>query len=449
MNQSIFRQYDIRGIVDHDLTPAVVETLGRGIGTMMRGLNRRRVSLGWDARLSSPIYKEAMTEGLTSTGMDVVQLGMCTTPSFYFSIHHLATDGGVMITGSHNPPEFNGFKVNVGNKSIFGKEIQGLYRLIEKGEFSSGRSKVEETIIIPDYIDYLSSAFEMKRSLKIALDSGNGTAGMAAPEVFRRLGCEVIELYSEPDGNFPNHHPDPTVEKFIVDLKRTVLDQGLDFGVAYDGDADRIGVIDDEGNIIWGDMLMVIFARDILAKNPGAAIIGEVKSSQKMYDDIARHGGCPIMWKTGHSLIKNKMKEEGALLAGEMSGHIFFNDRYFGFDDAIYASGRLAEIVAAGDKPLSHYLDDLPQSFSTPEIRFDCPDDRKFKVIEKAQRYFKEEGYDVNDIDGVRLNFGDGWGLLRASNTQPVLVMRFEAQSSERLDKIESLVRDKLNDFLS
>ncbi|MBL7190614.1 phosphomannomutase/phosphoglucomutase [bacterium] len=447
MNRTIFRQYDIRGLVDEDLNQEVVTTLGRGIGTMFRNLGMKRISLGWDARFSSPIYRDALTEGLNSTGVNVIHLGMCTTPSSYFAIHHLKTDGGVMITGSHNPPEFNGFKVNVGNKSIFGEEIQDLYRLIEKGQFASGKGSVEEYLIITHYIGYLSAAVKLNRKLRIALDSGNGTGGLVAPEVFRRLGCEVTELFSEPDGNFPNHHPDPTVEKFIADLKRTVVDNKLDFGVAYDGDADRIGVIDDKGNIIWGDMLMVIFARSILKDNPGAAIIGEVKSSQKMYDDIAKHGGRPIMWKTGHSLIKNKMKEEGALLAGEMSGHIFFNDRYLGYDDAVYASCRLAEIVAAGNKPLSGFLNDLPKTYSTPEIRFDCTDDVKFKVIERAQDYFIKAGYDVNDIDGVRLNFGDGWGLLRASNTQPVLVMRFEAESEKRLEEIETLVRNKLKDF--
>ena len=448
MNRTIFRQYDIRGVVDVDLNHEVVRTLGRGIGTMLKSQGRKRITVGWDARLTGPAYRDAMTEGLISTGMDVIHLGMCTTPGFYFSIHHLQVDGGVMITGSHNPPEFNGFKVNAGPESVYGEGIQDIYRIIEKGDFARGEGKIKEYMIIPDYIDYLKNAVSIDRLLRVALDAGNGTAGLVAPEVFRHLGCTVFELFSEPDGNFPNHHPDPTIPEFVETLKENVLDKHLDFGVAYDGDSDRIGVIDNEGRIIWGDELMVIFSRDILRKNPGATIIGEVKSSQRLYDDIAANGGYPIMWKTGHSLIKSKMREEGALLAGEMSGHIFFNDRYFGYDDAIYASLRLAEIVSSGDKPLSEYLSDLPLSFSTPEIRFDCPEEKKFPVVAEAVKYFKEAGYDVNDIDGVRLNMEDGWGLLRASNTQPVLVMRFEAQSEARLQEIKSLVEGKLNDLL-
>ena len=449
MNRTIFRQYDIRGLVDIDLTPDIVRDLGRGIGTMMRSQGLKRMTLGWDARLSGPVYRDAITEGLISTGMDVIQLGMCATPNFYFSIHHLQMDGGVMITGSHNPPEFNGFKVNVGDKSIYGEEIQDLYRIIEKGEFATGEGKVKQYDILPDYIDFLTNAFSIERPLRVALDAGNGTAGLTAPAIFKNLGCVTYELFSEPDGNFPNHHPDPTIPEFIETLRDNVIQKSLDFGVAYDGDSDRIGVIDENGRIIWGDELMVIFSRDILRKNPGAAIIAEVKSSQRLYDDIAANGGVPIMWKTGHSLIKSKMKEEGALLAGEMSGHIFFNDRYFGYDDAIYASLRLAEIVSRSDKPLSEYLADLPKSYSTPEIRFECPEEKKFEIVERVVKYFKDAGYDVNDIDGVRLNIGDGWGLLRASNTQPVLVMRFEAQSLEKLEEIKSLIENKLDEFFA
>ena len=448
MNQAIFRQYDIRGVVGKDLTPDIVRTLGKGIGTMLQQKGAKRMTLGWDARLSSPDYRDAITEGVVSTGTDVIQLGMCPTPAFYFSIYQLQADGGVMITGSHNPPEFNGFKVNVGQESIYGEQIQDLFRLIEKGTFAQGEGTVKQYDIIADYKAYLKSAFGIDRPLRVALDSGNGTAGLIAPEVFKYYNCVAYELYSEPDGNFPHHHPDPTVPEYMQDLKAKVLEKNLDFGVAYDGDADRIGVIDDQGNIIWGDELMIIFSRKILRTNPGAAIIAEVKSSQRLYDDIAANGGRPIMWKTGHSLIKAKMKQEGALLAGEMSGHIFFGDRYFGFDDAIYASLRLAEIVASSDKLLSEYLADLPKAYSTPEIRFDTPEEKKFEVVKKAQEYFKAQGYEVNDIDGVRLNMGDGWGLLRASNTQPVLVMRFEAQTEQRLQEIRDLVEGKLRDFL-
>ena len=448
MNQTIFRKYDIRGLVNKDLTPEIVTNLGKAIGTMLQQKGLKRMTLGWDARHSSPVYRDAITKGLTSTGMNVIQLGMCPTPAFYFSIHHLQADGGVMITGSHNPPEFNGFKINVGSESIYGDRIMDVYRIIEKGIFVTGEGSVKHYKINPDYINYLKTAVSIDRPLRIALDAGNGTAGLVAPEVFKYHTCVVYDLYSEPDGDFPNHHPDPTVPEYIMDLRDKVLEKNLDFGVAYDGDSDRIGVIDEKGNIIWGDELMVIFSRSILRKNPGATVIAEVKSSQRLYDDIAANGGRPIMWKTGHSLIKAKMKEEQALLAGEMSGHIFFNDRYFGFDDAIYASLRLAEIVAQDFRPLSDYLSDLPKSYSTPEIRFDTPEEKKFDVVRKAQEYFKAEGYDVNDIDGVRLNMGDGWGLLRASNTQPVLVMRFEAQSEARLQEIRDLVEGKLRDFL-
>ena len=448
MNREIFRQYDIRGVVDVDLNEEIVETLGKGIGTLLQKQGKMRICLGWDARLSGPSYSDAMTRGLTSTGIDVIKLGMVTTPIFYFSIHHLQTDGGVMITGSHNPPEFNGFKVNVGTDSLYGEGIQDLYRLIEKGYFLSGEGTIKSYNVIPDYIDYMKSAISIDRPLRIALDAGNGTAGLAAPEIFRYHICVTYDLFMEPDGNFPNHHPDPTIPKNLEDLKKIVLQKNLDFGVAYDGDADRIGVIDEKGNVIWGDQLMIIFSRSILRKNPGATIIGEVKSSQSLYDDVALNGGNPIMWKTGHSLIKSKMKEEHALLAGEMSGHIFFNDRYFGFDDAIYASLRLAEIVASSDKPLSEYLADVPKAYSTPEIRFDCPEDKKFGIVSQAVKYFKDADYNVNDIDGVRLNMGDGWGLLRASNTQPVLVMRFEAQTEQRLAEIKALVENKLHEFL-
>ena len=449
MKQSIFRQYDIRGLVDIDLTPDSVRILGRAIGTMVsKERERRRLTLGWDARHSSPVYRDAISQGLREAGMDVIQLGMCTTPAFYFSVRHLQADGGVMITGSHNPPEFNGFKVNIGHESIYGDQIQKLYHIIQNGEFAQGEGKIKQYDIMPDYIDFLKKAFSLDRPLRVAMDSGNGTAGLAAPEVFKHYDCVVYELFSEPDGDFPNHHPDPTIPEFIEPLRQLVLEKNLDFGVAFDGDADRIGVVDDQGSIIWGDELMVIFARSILKRNPGATIIAEVKSSQRLFDDVAKNGGRPIMWKTGHSLIEAKMREENALLAGEMSGHIFFNDRYFGFDDAIYAALRLAEIVSQSEEPLSEYLTDLPPSYSTPEIRFECPDDKKFAVVKQAVDYFKAQEYDVVDIDGVRLNMGDGWGLLRASNTQPALVMRFEAQNAERLAEIKALVENKLNDFL-
>ena len=313
MNREIFRQYDIRGVVGVDLDDDMVEILGKGIGTLLQNKGETRITLGMDARLSGPAFSEAITRGLISTGIDVIQLGMVTTPIFYFSIHHLMTGGGVMITGSHNPPEFNGFKINTGTDSLYGEGIQDLYRLIEKGYFLSGEGSVKEYNIIPDYIDYMKTAISLDRPLRVALDGGNGTAGLAAPDIFKYHTCVAYNLFMEPDGNFPNHHPDPTIPKNVEELRKVVLEKNLDFGVAFDGDADRIGVVDEKGNIIWGDQLMIIFSRSILRKNPGAAIIGEVKSSQNLYDDIKKNGGEPIMWKTGHSLIKSKMKQEKAL----------------------------------------------------------------------------------------------------------------------------------------
>lgn len=448
INPGIFRQYDIRGVWEEDLTPEVVELLGRGFAAYLLkiiGKDKARISVGRDTRLHSPAIRDSLVKGLITSGIDVVDLGVCPTPLQYYSLHKLSLDGGVMITGSHNPPEFNGFKLSVGKDTIFGNAIQDIRAVIDKGKFVTGKGSVVAYAIINDYTDYLKGKFESLSGLKVVIDAGNGTGGLVAPHIMKALGADIVELYCEPDGNFPNHHPDPTLVESLEDLIAKVKKEKAHAGIGYDGDADRIGVVDEEGDIIWGDRLMIIFSRDILKDSPGAKIIGEVKCSQTLYDDIAAHGGTPVMWKTGHSLIKEKMKKEQAVLAGEMSGHLFFSHRYFGFDDAIYAGLRLLEIVKRAGKPysLKRLLMDVPDVVSTPEIRFDCPDNIKFKIVEKAQKAFDE--FESITIDGIRINFDYGWALIRASNTQPVLVLRFEAENESRLKEIRDLVESRLN----
>jgi phosphomannomutase/phosphoglucomutase len=448
VDKKIFRQYDIRGVWGADLTEDAALLIGKAFGTLSReacGRDKVRITVGRDVRLSSAAISENLISGIASAGADVIDIGECPTPVQYFSLYRLDADGGIMVTGSHNPPEYNGFKLSIGKETIYGSEIQRIREIIEGGRFAEGKGRIEKKEIISDYIARLRGDFPDLSGIKVVLDAGNGTAGLAAPEIVAGLGAEAIRLFCEPDGNFPNHHPDPVVPENLSALIRTVGETGADIGVAFDGDSDRIGVVDADGEIVWGDRLMILFAREVLRNNPGAAIIGEVKCSQIMYDEIARCGGTPIMWKTGHSLIKKKMKEEKALLAGEMSGHIFFADRYFGYDDAIYAALRLLELMKRNGRPYSirKLLAGLPEVYSTPEIRFDCPDERKFGVVGQMQAAFA--GYDVNTIDGARVNFGDGWALVRASNTQPALVMRFEAESAESLKRIRSVVEEKLN----
>ncbi|MBI5187513.1 MAG: phosphomannomutase/phosphoglucomutase [Nitrospirae bacterium] len=464
LNPAIFRQYDIRGIWGKDLTEEVIEKIGRAFAVYLRDILKKekiKVSIGRDVRLSSPAILEALSHGLLVSGIDVVDIGVCPTPLQYFSLFHLPVDGGVMITGSHNPPEFNGMKLSVGKETLYGDRIQDVRRIAEKDDFIWGAGTIEVYEIIPEYIEHLKTGFPSLGRIKVVIDAGNGTGGLVAPQLMKGLGCEVIELYCEPDGNFPNHHPDPVVMENIKDLIANVAAHGADLGIGYDGDADRIGVVDGDGDVVWGDRLMIIFARDIIESQKSKVksqnsklktqnskpltFVGEVKCSQIMYDEIKRLGGDPIMWKTGHSLIKSKMKETGALLAGEMSGHIFFSDRYFGYDDAIYASLRLLEILAKNGSPYSikRLLADVPESVSTPEIRFECPDEIKFKIVDKAKEAFRD--YPLNDIDGIRINFDKGWALIRASNTQPALVMRFEAKDEESLRGIKEFVEGKLN----
>lgn len=448
MNSQVFREYDIRGIVANDFDDDFVVDLGRGYATLLHRAGKKTITLGRDCRLSSDRLRDRLVEGLLSGCINVVDIGVVPTPLLYFSVLSWKMDGGAMITGSHNAAEYNGFKLGVGSTTIYGAEIQRLREIIERHDFvtTGAKGSLSERPVIPDYNDFILSQFKLTPGLKVVVDGGNGCGGVVAAPLMKRLGLETFELYTEMDGRFPNHHPDPTVEENMRDLIAAVKKNKAAIGIAYDGDADRVGAVDENGKIVWGDELMVAFSRAVLRERPGATIIGDVKCSKRMYDDIARHGGRPIMWKTGHSLIKSKLKEEHAALAGEMSGHMFFADRYFGFDDAIYASFRILEILSREGRGLGAILADLPPSHFTPEIRLDCPDDRKFEVVRQAADFFRKH-YEVIDIDGVRVNFADGWGLLRASNTQPALVTRFEATSEKRLAEIRALFDGKLREL--
>lgn len=446
MTPEIFREYDIRGLVDEQITDEDVLSLGRGIGTYLAEHGCHHLTLGRDCRLSSERFNEQMIKGLIESGCHVTDIGICPTPVLYFSIRHLKQEGGVMITASHNPPEYNGFKVCLGMDSVHGREIQKIREIIEKRAFIDGQGSLSEADAVTPYKQYVEENIQVPNPMKVGIDAGNGTAGVIGVPIIRRLNCEVYDIYCEMDGNFPNHEADPTVAANLEDLIALVKEKNLDIGIGYDGDGDRIGVVDENGGIIYGDQLMIIFSREILSRKPGATFISEVKCSKTMYDDIEKNGGRAIMWKTGHSLIKEKMKIEKAELAGEMSGHMFFADRYFGYDDAVYASCRLIEILSRTGKTVSELLSDVPPTYSTPEIRVECPDHIKFRVVEKLTEAFRKE-YNVIDIDGVRIVFDDGWGLVRASNTQPALVLRFEALSQDRRDEIKSMVESRLEEI--
>lgn len=446
INPQIFRAYDIRGIAGKDLTEPVVREIGKGYGTYIQNHGGQQVSIGRDVRLSSKPFRDALIEGILSTGCHVIDMGLIPTPLLYFSLFHLPIDGGIMITGSHNPPEYNGFKISRGQQTLTGEDIQEIRHLIEQQSFRQGKGELSSTDIVTPYLQMVQERIHLKRSLRVVVDAGNGTGGLLAPELLRRLGCQVSELYCEPDGNFPHHHPDPTIAENLADLIREVRAQGADVGVAYDGDADRLGVVDDQGNIVWGDQLMILFARDVLARQPGASIVFDVKCSQNLVQEITKLGGKPVMWMTGHSLIKKKLREEGAVLGGEMSGHLFFVDGYFGYDDAIYASCRLLEILSHASSSLSTILGDLPRTYSTPELRVECPEEEKFHIVELLKEYFVSR-YETITLDGVRINFPHGWGLIRASNTQPILVLRYEADSPEHLQEIRETIEEKLREF--
>jgi len=447
---SIFREYDIRGVVGEELTPALAEKIGRAYGSLAVRAGAKAVAVGRDGRTSAMQMRESLLKGLLGCGLDVVDIGVCPTPLLYYALFTLPVGGGVMITASHNPPQYNGFKLCLGQDSMHGAAIQALKADIDKGRFESGQGTVSEHPIIPDYMAYMKKSFAHVKAGKLhaIVDCGNGMGGLVGPDALRLLGCRVTGMYEDVDGRFPNHHPDPTVAANLQDLIRKVREAKADVGIAYDGDADRIGAVDEKGDILWGDKLLVLYARDVLKNKPGATIISEVKASQVFYDDVVKRGGRSIMWKAGHSLIKAKMKEEKAALAGEMSGHMFFADRYFGYDDAVYASCRLVEILAAAGRPLSTLLADLPPTVSTPEIRVDCPDEVKFRVVEEAKQQLARE-HKIIDIDGVRVLFPEGWGLVRASNTQPALVLRFEATSEAALQKIRDVVESQVKQYVA
>ncbi len=449
MNPSIFREYDIRGLAEEDFDESFALMLGKVHGTRLRAAGGARVSVGRDCRSSSDRYAEAVIQGLVSAGLRVYDVGVCPTPLLYFSLFHLNLDGGIQVTASHNPPEYNGFKVCAGKETLYGQQLQEIRKKIEQKEFedSPGGSRQPYDIVPPYQEHLLRDIPKLAKSLKVVVDAGSGVAGPVAPPLFRRLGCTVGEIACVPDGTFPIHHPDPTIPENLEMLIQKVKEIKADLGIAYDGDGDRIGAVDEEGKILWGDQLLILFARDVLKRCPGSVIISEVKCSQTLFDEISLHGGVPIMWKAGHSLLKAKMKETHALLAGEMSGHMFFADRYFGYDDAIYAALRLTELLARSDRPLSGLLADLPKTVSTPEIRVECPDDRKFEIVEKAKDRFRTR-YPIIDVDGARIQFSEGWGLLRASNTQPALVLRFEAKTGERLKEYRKIIEDELRKLL-
>lgn len=458
----IFREYDIRGVVGRDYDEEFSFLLGKAFGSLIRERrsDARHVSVGRDARLSSETLSSELMRGVISTGLNVYDIGLCPTPLQYFSLYHLGLDGGVMVTGSHNPPEYNGFKISVGNHTIFGEDIQEIKRRMrdQLWDETAVSGTIQKYDILSAYRSFMIERFSSLasphyRRLKIVVDAGNGTAGVIAPDIIEAIGCDVIALYCEPDGTFPNHHPDPTVPEYIQDLIRLTKERSADMGVGYDGDADRIGIVDTEGNIIWGDQIMIMLSRDILGRKPHSVIIGDVKCSQRMFDDIAKHGGVPIMWKTGHSLVKNKMRQENALLAGEFSGHIFIGDDYFGYDDAIYTTLRLIEIMKKSGSGIQDLLADVPRTVYTPEIRIECREDQKKPLVEKLTLKCKELARsggspvpikEIYDIDGARVVFERGWGLVRCSNTQPVIVMRFEADDEEFLKRYRSFLEHTL-----
>jgi phosphomannomutase/phosphoglucomutase len=451
MNPQIFREYDIRGIVGRDFDASDMERIGLAFGTYVRQQGGKRLAVGRDHRLSSESLCAALSKGLRATGCDIVDVGLVPTPLLYFSLFHLNTDGGCMITASHNPADYNGIKLCFGRGALHGDEIQHIGRLAEHGPFTEGSSERTETEVRSPYMAYITNQIQLQRPLRVVVDAGNGTSGLVIQDLLRQLGCEVYELFCEVDGTFPNHHPDPTVPENLAAIIREVQVRQADVGLAYDGDSDRLGVIDERGEIIWGDRLLVLFAREVLSRQPGAKVIFDVKCSQVLVDDIRQHGGKPIMWMTGHSLIKKKLYEEQAALAGEMSGHLFFADGYFGYDDALYASCRLLQILDRAKAPLSSLLADLAVTYSTPEIRVTCADEDKFMVVEQLKTRFQQVGHvrEVITIDGARIVFPDGWGLVRASNTQPALVLRFEATTAERLGAIQTFVTEHLRDFPS
>jgi len=446
LNESIFREYDIRGIVETDLTDDAVKKIASAFATIYVRAGKKQISIGMDGRPSSENIKNIFIETMCSYGINVVDIGLVPTPVLYYSVFKLELGGGIIITASHNPSEYNGFKALLGKNALSGDEIREIYEIARDERFPEviGGGKIESKDMVSDYIDYVENDITLDKKIKVVVDSGNGTGGITGVPLFKKLGADVIDIFTEVDGSFPNHHPDPTKIENLQDLIAKVKETGADLGIGFDGDADRIGVVDGEGNILWGDMLMVLFSREILKDNPGRKIISEVKASEVLYAEIKKNGGIPIMWKAGHSLIKKKIFEEDAILAGEVSGHIFFNDRWFGFDDAVYSGARLLELLSNSTQTLEEMVETIPETFNTPEIRVDTTEKAKFVIVDKIVSIFKEN-YEVIDIDGARIKFPDGWALVRASNTQPSLVLRFESDSEENLQKIRDIVEPILD----
>jgi len=443
---TILREYDIRGVIGETLHEADAHAIGRSFAAVLKEAGGKSAAVGRDGRLSSPAMEKALVEGLRESGIDVVRIGLGPTPMLYFAVNTLGVDGGIMVTGSHNPPTHNGFKIMLGKKPFFGADILGLGKLAAEGKFPNGSGKVSEKYVLDDYVARLLKDYDGTRDLHVAWDAGNGATGEALQKLVAKLPGKHLLLNEQIDGRFPAHHPDPTEVKNLVQLQEAVTKNGCDLGIAFDGDGDRIGLVDGKGRILWGDQFMVLMARDIVRQKPRATIIADVKASQVLFDEIERMGGTPLMWRTGHSLIKSKMAETGAPLAGEMSGHIFFADRYYGYDDALYAGVRILGMLARGTESLAQFRDNLPSVVNTPELRFPCGDDRKFKIVEEVRARLEKAGASVSAIDGVRVKTKEGWWLLRASNTQDVLVARAEARDAAGLETLKKLLVDQLRE---
>ena len=445
LNQYIFREYDIRGKVSDDFPPELVEALGKGFGTYIKRSGGQEIALSGDVRLTTPDLMEQFKTGVLSTGVDVIKIGILPTPANYYSMFSLGVAGAVQITGSHNPPEFNGFKLSRDKKAVFGEAIQEIRVIIEKEDYETGEGTEASYDILTKYKRMIASKIDIKKPMKVVMDCGNAAGAICAPEIFKNLNVDLTELYCDVDGTFPNHHPDPTVKENLVDLISLVKQGSYDIGLAFDGDADRVGVVDETGDIVWADQLLALFLPEVVEE--GDEILYDVKCSQALEEMIVKYGGKPVMWKTGHSLIKQRMSELNCKLGGEMSGHIFFADDYFGYDDAIYVAARIVQTLSRTDQKLSELKAELPKYYSTPEMRLEVEsDEEKFRIAKEAVAYFTEN-YDCSTVDGVRIKFGDGWGLVRSSNTQPVIVCRFEANTAERMEEIQSIVMNKLQEI--
>ena len=444
ITKDIFRAYDIRGVVENALTPDAVQQIGQAFATEALSQGQKTVVIGRDGRLSSPELAQRLSQGLRAGGCDVIDIGMVPTPVLYYATHKLKTGTGIMVTGSHNPPQYNGLKMLIAGNTLYGDGIKALYHMIVEGRVNSGEGTHSEQDIVPEYLDTIVNDIKLDKPLNIAVDCGNGVAGVLATELFTRLGCNVTELFCDVDGNFPNHHPDPSKPENLLDMQNVMKENALDIGLAFDGDGDRVGILDDKQNILWADRQMMLYAADVLKRKPGALIIFDIKSTTNLETVIKDLGGVPLMWKTGHSFIKAKMKETGAELAGEMSGHIFFKERWFGFDDGLYSAARMLEIVSQRDEPTSTIFEALPDSFNTPELQIDFDEGEHYKFMDKFIAEARFENADAITIDGIRVNYANGWGLVRPSNTTPCLVLRFEANDENTLEEIQSIFREQL-----